>query len=251
MLSPQFAIILPARYGSTRFPGKPLVNIAGRPLIEWVYRRATEVAGATDVIVATDDERIFKAVDGFGGKVTMTRADHATGTDRVAEVAQGLDSDFIVNLQGDEPVFDPQMVSDMVGMLVTDAALDMATAAHKVEDDTELRDSNVVKVVFDKRHRALYFSRSPIPSGAEGARGGNAWRHVGVYAFRREALARFTELPRAPLEKSEGLEQLRALENGMSVGVVETSARTIGVDIPEDAKIVEKVIARIYTDLVE
>jgi len=249
MSSPRFAIVLPARYGSTRFPGKPLIQIAGKPLIEWVYLRASEIDGATDVVVATDDARICDAVGRFGGKAVMTRGDHATGTDRVAEVANGLDADIIVNLQGDEPLFDPQMVLDMVEMLESDPTIDMATAAHAIDDEAELKSPNVVKVVFDRSHRALYFSRSTIPSGAGGTRGG--FRHVGVYVFRREALMRFTELPQTPLEQSEGLEQLRALENGMSIGVIETTAKTIGVDVPEDAKTVEKEIGRIYTGPVE
>jgi 3-deoxy-manno-octulosonate cytidylyltransferase (CMP-KDO synthetase) len=241
-----FAIILPARYGSTRFPGKPLAVIAGRPLIEWVYRRAREVRGASHLVVATDDERIAAVVRTFGGDVVMSRADHATGTDRVAEVARSLDADVIVNLQGDEPVFDPGMVEDMVARLAAEADLDIVTACHPITERSELANPNAVKVVIDGRGRALYFSRAPIPSGALEGEGG-ALRHVGVYAFRRAALERFASLPATPLEASERLEQLRALENGMSIGVVRLERATVGVDVPDDVKNVEKEITRSYT----
>ncbi len=248
MSVPRFAIVLPARYASTRFPGKPLADIAGRPLIEWVYRRAETVRGSAALVVATDDKRIADAVRAFGGDVVMTRADHATGTDRVAEVAAGLDVDVVVNLQGDEPVFDPAMVEAMIARMGDDPGVDIMTACHKISDRAELESPHVVKVVIDSHQRALYFSRSPIPSGAlAGADGGVAKRHVGVYAFRKAALLRFAGLERTPLEKSERLEQLRAIENGMVIGVVTTRKPTVGVDIPEDIKNVEKEINRTYT----
>lgn len=236
-----FAIVLPARYGSTRFPGKPLAVIAGRPLIEWVWRRATEVRGAACVVVATDDTRIADTVRGFGGEVVMTSGDHATGTDRVAEAARMLDTDVVVNLQGDEPLFDPAMVEEMVGRLAADPELDIVTASHPAGSG-DLDNPNAVKVVADLSGRALYFSRSPIPSG-----GGKVLRHVGVYAFRSDALRRFASLARTPLEESERLEQLRALENGMRIGVIRVARATIGVDVPEDAKNVEMTIRRSYT----
>lgn len=246
MSAPTFSIVLPARYASTRFPGKPLASVAGRPLVEWVYRRASQVRGADALLVATDDERIAAVVRGFGGTVVMTRADHATGTDRVAEVARGLESDVVVNLQGDEPVFEPAMVERMVERMGADPALDIVTACHAITTRDELVDPNAVKVVIDARGRALYFSRAPIPSGAL-AGGGDALRHVGVYAFRRDALARFTALPRTPLEISERLEQLRALENGMAVGILRLARATVGVDVPDDVKNVEKALDRTYT----
>lgn len=249
MSLPSFSIVLPARYGSTRFPGKPLAVVSGRPLIEWVYRRASEVAGADAVVVATDDERIADAARGFGATVVMTGGEHATGTDRVAEVARSLASDVVVNLQGDEPVFAPSMVDDMVARLGADAGCDIVTAAHPIAADDEFHNPNVVKVVVAADGRALYFSRAPIPwRERDAGRVARALRHVGVYAFRRDALLRFASLERTPLELSERLEQLRALENGMRIGVVETAQETVGVDVPGDLKNVEKHLAAIYTD---
>lgn len=236
-----FAVVLPARYNSTRFPGKPLAMVSGKPLIEWVYQRARSIRRADIVLVATDDDRIEAAVGAFGGSVVRTRADHATGTDRVAEVARTLSTDVVVNLQGDEPVFDPQTVEQMVDQLGADAALDITTACHPITDAGELNDPNVVKVVFDRDARALYFSRAAIPHGAAES---VAHRHVGIYAFRTKALLRFAELPRTALERSERLEQLRALEYGMKIGVVMTPHPTVGVDVPDDIKTVEKQIGR-------
>jgi 3-deoxy-manno-octulosonate cytidylyltransferase (CMP-KDO synthetase) len=216
--------------------------ISGRPLIEWVYRTALTVKGATRVVVATDDARIAAAVRRFDGDVIMTSSEHATGTDRVAEVARQLKAGIIVNLQGDEPVFDPSLITRMVGVFAKQPGVDIVTAGHALHDPDAFDDPNVVKVVFDSRGRALYFSRAPIPSGAMDARG--AWRHVGVYAYRRAALLKFTQLPRTPLEISERLEQLRALENGMTIAVVETEHETLGVDVPGDVKKVEKLMGR-------
>lgn len=242
-----FMVVLPARYGSTRFPGKPLANIAGRPLIEWVYRRARDIRGAKEVVVATDDRRIFEVVESFGGRVVMTSAGHASGTDRVAEVAAAGDVRYIVNLQGDEPVFDPKTVEDMVNVLASSPDTDITTACHAVEREEELSNPNVVKVVFDTGGRALYFSRSPVPNGALQT-GATAYRHVGIYAYKKESLLRFTSYEPTPLERAERLEQLRALEHGMVMRVVVTGQPTMGVDVPDDVKKVEKVLGRIYTD---
>lgn len=232
--------MLPARYASTRFPGKPLVSISGRPLIEWVHRAALRVKGAARVVVATDDRRIAAAVHGFGGDVIITSGRHATGTDRVAEVARKLRADIIVNLQGDEPVFEPGLIARMLKIFAREPGVDIVTACHAMHDTRALDNPHVVKVVFDKRGHALYFSRAPIPSGA--SENGGAWRHVGVYAYRRASLLKFAKLPRTALEISERLEQLRALENGMTVAVVETSRETVGVDVPSDVKEVEKLL---------
>lgn len=196
--------------------------------------------GAERVVIATDDERIAETVRGFGASVLMTRDDHVTGTDRVAEVARRLRTDIVVNLQGDEPVFDPRMVERMVDRLQRDPALEIVTACHQLHSVKDFQSPHVVKVVVDRRGHALYFSRSPIPDG--GLATGTAYRHVGVYAFRREALAKFGRLPRSPLEIAERLEQLRALENGMRIGVVETKSPTVGVDVPTDIKNVERVM---------
>jgi 3-deoxy-manno-octulosonate cytidylyltransferase (CMP-KDO synthetase) len=199
------------------------------------------VRGASRVLVATDDVRIAAAVRGFGGEVVMTHGSHATGTDRVAEVAKTLRADVVVNLQGDEPIFDPAMVEEMIDVLARDTDVEIATACHIIQDTESLQSPHVVKVVVDQRGRALYFSRSPIPNGAlfDGAR---ALRHVGVYAFRRGALAKFAKLPRTPLEIAERLEQLRALEHGMIIAVVETRHATVGVDVPADIKNVERFV---------
>lgn len=232
--------MLPARYASTRFPGKPLAVISGHPLIEWVHRAALRVPGADRVVVATDDARIAEAVRGFSGTVITTRADHATGTDRVAEAAKHLRSDIIVNLQGDEPVFDPQLIRRMVDVFAREPGVDIVTACHALHNPDDFENPNVVKVVFDMQGRALYFSRAPVPFGAMDARG--AFRHVGVYAYRRAALLRMAKLPRTALEVSERLEQLRALEHGMTIAVVETEHETVGVDVPSDVKKVEKVL---------
>jgi len=238
MSRPSFAVVLPARWGSTRFPGKPLADIAGKPLIQRVWERAQAIEGAERVVVATDDKRIAECVRGFGGDVVMTSADHATGTDRVAEVARGLDTDVVVNLQGDEPVFAPAIVYGMLGALA--AGADIATACHPITRREEFESPHVVKVVLGEDGCALYFSRAPIPSGAfsEAAPAAAPMRHVGVYAFTREALVRFAGLPRSALEESERLEQLRALENGMTVAVVVTDSETFGVDVPGDIKTV-------------
>ena len=249
-----FAIILPARFHSKRFPGKPLVLVAGKPLIEWVYRRAEQVQGASRIVVATDHEAIASVVRGFGGEAVMTASDFRTGTDRVAHVARTLGCDPIVNLQGDEPLFPPQLVTDMVALIQSSPDTDIVTACHPVFHDGEMQNPNAVKVVFDWGGRALYFSRAAIPSRANhavpaAASGGSqkgprplGYRHVGIYVFRTASLLRFAELPPTPLETSEALEQLRALENGMVIRLIETSQPTVGVDIPEDVKHVEKAL---------
>ena len=239
------AVVLPARYHSSRFPGKPLALLAGRPLIEWVFRRASQVAGVSRVVVATDHDLIASVVRAFGGEVVMTSSDHATGTDRVAEAAQGLDEDIVVNLQGDEPVFPPSLVEAMIDTLRASREVDIVTACHEIRTEEEAGNPNVVKVVMDRANRALYFSRSPIPSSAAaGADGGSSmYRHIGIYVFRKTSLLRFADSARTPLERAENLEQLRALENGMDIRVVKTDYLTVGVDVPEDIKHVEKVLA--------
>jgi 3-deoxy-manno-octulosonate cytidylyltransferase (CMP-KDO synthetase) len=241
-----FAIVLPARYQSTRFPGKPLAVISGKPLIQWVYERARGVAGSGRVVVATDHDGIAAAVRDFGGEAVITTGDHRTGTDRVAEVARKLDADIIVNLQGDEPVFPAGLVEQMVAAVESDASIDIATACHAIVDENEFNNPNIVKVVVGAKGRALYFSRSPIPHRLGEKNGMKpeaiGYRHVGIYVFRRESLIRFSELPPTPLELSESLEQLRALENDMVIRVVRTTQFTVGVDVPGDVKNVEKAL---------
>jgi 3-deoxy-manno-octulosonate cytidylyltransferase (CMP-KDO synthetase) len=242
-----FAVVLPARYHSTRFPGKPLALIAGKPLIEWVYLRAKEIQGVERVIIATDHDEIAMVARGFGGDVMLTSERHQTGTDRVAEVARSLDYGCIVNLQGDEPIFSPRLVEEMVGVLQGGDDIDIVTACHPIVDPGAVDNPHVVKVVMDRSNRALYFSRAPIPYGQHGpsrggGKGADARRHIGIYVFRKSSLLRFADSPRSTLEILENLEQLRALENGMRIHVLTSDHRTLGVDVPEDIKTVEKAL---------
>ena len=233
------AIVIPARYASTRLPGKPLLRETGKYLIQHVYERACEAKCASDVIVATDDERIFDAVHEFGGRVVMTRADHPSGTDRIAEVAAHLPAAVIVNLQGDEPQFDPAALDLLAGLLVDDSRSDMTTLAVPIANRETYLNPNVVKLVCDASWKALYFSRSPIPMVREGepdfsARPARFLHHLGVYAYRREFLLKVAGMPASPLEQIEKLEQLRVLGMGgtIRVGLVATAHR--GVDTPTD-----------------
>jgi 3-deoxy-manno-octulosonate cytidylyltransferase (CMP-KDO synthetase) len=232
------AIIIPARYASSRLPGKPLLNATGKYLVQHVYENACR-SRADDVIVATDDRRIFDAVRSFGGKAIMTRSDHASGTDRVAEAASRLDADIIVNLQGDEPQLDPSTLNVLAKLLVDDGEAPMATLGVPIPSLEMWGDPNCVKVVRDRRGRALYFSRSPIPFVRDGApdlrrHGGMFLQHLGLYAYRRDFLLQLAAMPPEPLEELEKLEQLRVLALGhkIAVGVVEHAAR--GVDTPAD-----------------
>lgn len=234
--------IIPARYQSTRFPGKPLADICGKPMIQHVYERARAAAVLDDVLVATDDERIYQAVEGFGGKAVMTSPEHPTGTDRLAEVAAGLTADIIVNIQGDEPLLSPESIEQAVKPLLEDETLVMSTLKLRVEDPEEALDPNVVKVVTDAAGNALYFSRAPIPYPREGT--ATYYKHIGLYVYRRDFLLKFASLPPTPLEQVEKLEQLRALENGYQIRVVETDYAAIGVDTPQDLEKVRKILAR-------
>jgi len=228
--------IIPARYQSTRLPAKALADIAGRPMIEHVYRRASDAQTVTAVIVATDDDRIVRAVEAFGGVAVMTRADHLTGTDRLAEVVSSLTCGIVVNVQGDEPLLDPAVIDAVARPLMETPSLELCTACRPLQSDDEFRNPNVVKVVCDLNRRALYFSRAPIPfpRGAGEAALAAARAHVGLYAYRRDVLLRIANLPPAAIEGVESLEQLRALAHGIGVHVVETNHHSIGVDTPED-----------------
>jgi len=249
---PVIIAVIPSRYGSTRFPGKSLALIHGRPMVQWVYERARRSALLDRVIVATDDERILKAVTGFGGEAMMTSPGHATGTDRIAEVARSLDCDIVVNVQGDEPLIDPAMIDAAVHPLAEDPSLPMGTLAKLITDPAETRDPNVVKVVMDRKGYALYFSRSPIPWDRDGwagktsladlGVGGPRYKHIGLYVYRREFLLAFAAMPQTPLEVMEKLEQLRALEQGHRIRVVITERESFGVDIPDDlSKILQRI----------
>ena len=225
--------IIPARYASTRLPGKPLRDIAGKPMIVRVYERATEAQRVHEVVVATDDERIRAAVEEHGGNAVMTRADHATGTDRLAEVAaQRPDCDLIINVQGDEPLIDPAVIDALVAPFEHDTALMMATAKTEITDAAEMENPNNVKVVTDRTGNALYFSRARIPYARNA--GAKVYKHIGIYAYRRDFLLAYAKMAQTALECSESLEQLRALENGYRIRVVETDAVFIGVDTEED-----------------
>jgi 3-deoxy-manno-octulosonate cytidylyltransferase (CMP-KDO synthetase) len=235
--------VIPARFASTRFPGKPLADLDGRPMIEHVYRRVQASPVVSRVIVATDDLRIATTVAGFGGAVRLTRADHQSGTDRLAEVAATLVCDVIVNVQGDEPLLDSRAISEVVAPF-SDPSVDIATLYHRIHDPSELANPNIVKVVLDRAGFALYFSRSPIPY-ARDPRGGwpPLYRHIGVYAYRRSALMVLASLDPTPLERAESLEQLRALEHGIRIKAVETSYDSIGVDTPADLEQVRRLLA--------
>ena len=233
------AVVIPARFPSSRLPGKPLLRDTGKYLIQHVYEQASGSKCASLVVVATDDERIRKAVEGFGGNVVMTRADHPSGTDRVAEVAAKLGSDVIVNVQGDEPQIEPTAIDQLAGLLAADAGADMATLATPLPDRESYLSPNVVKVVCDDRGRALYFSRSPIPLVREGepdlaARPARFLQHLGVYAYRRPYLLKLAATPPHPLEEAEKLEQLRVLGAGGTIQVGQIAHAHRGVDTPAD-----------------
>ena len=238
--------IIPARFASTRFPGKPLHPIAGKPLVQHVVERCREAQSLADVIVATDDERIAKVAREFC-TVEMTRTDHPSGTDRIAEVAARLDCDAVVNVQGDEPLI-PATVIDAVASALTDA--EMTTAATPVRNIAEYSDPNAVKVVVDAAGRALYFSRRTIPFVRDSAEESPEQqcaafpflKHVGIYGYRRDTLKRLVEFAASPLEQAERLEQLRALENGIGIAVCLVEYESIGVDVPEDVQRVEALL---------
>lgn len=236
--------VIPARYGSTRFPGKALADIKGKPMIQWVYERTKRSKLIDRVIVATDDDRIFSAVTSFGGEAMMTAVNHATGTDRIAEVAKSIECDIVVNVQGDEPLIQPAMIDEAVAPLMRDASIPMGTLCRIIEDREEAFDPNVVKVVFDKKGFALYFSRAPIPWDRDRWAGKSSWKecildglqykHIGLYVFRKSFLLDYAHLPQTALEAVEKLEQLRVLEHGYRIKTVITRHESFGVDIPDD-----------------
>lgn len=242
-------IVIPTRYASTRFPGKPLADLNGKPMIQWVCEGASRCSLVDKVLVATDDIRIAEAVAAFGGTAVMTRADHPTGTDRLAEVAAGLDSELIVNVQGDEPLIDPAMIEAAVRPLLADPSIPMGTLKTPLTSLEEFHNPNVVKVVTDRQGFALYFSRAPIPHPRDFAdQLESRWRelatakHVGLYVYRRDFLLAFPQLAPTPLEEQEKLEQLRALEYGHRIFVAETALGVQGVDTPEDLERVKKLL---------
>lgn len=238
--------IIPARYASSRFEGKPLVNLLGKPMVQHVYESACRAKTLDEVIVATDDKRIYDAVKQFGGNVQMT-GDCATGTERVAVVAERLTCDIVANIQGDEPLLEPVQIDMMLQPFIDKPDVQVCTLKQRVETDTDYRDANVVKVVTNLQGDALYFSRASMP-GSTGEVSSSllhkfpVYRHVGLYAYRREQLLAFTRWDSTPYELAEGLEQLRFLEHGVPIHVVETDIPLIGVDVPADLERVKQIL---------
>ena len=243
-------VIIPARYESTRFPGKPIYPLKGMPIIQYVYNNSKLSHLADDVIVATDSEKILEKVQAFGGKAIMTDKKHPSGTDRIAEVAKSVDYEIIVNVQADEPLIRPEMIDDVIALL-DDKRASIGTLAKRIEDPEEIIDPNIVKVVFDKEGFAIYFSRAPIPFHRDEWKSlseirnskfeiRNLYKHIGIYSYRREVLLSLANMQPTELEKTEKLEQLRALENGMKIKVKETFFETYGVDTPKDIERIER-----------
>jgi 3-deoxy-manno-octulosonate cytidylyltransferase (CMP-KDO synthetase) len=233
--------IIPARWHATRLPGKPLAEIAGRPMIQHVYERACQAASLAQVVVATDDERILAAVQSFGGEAVLTSPEHRSGTDRAAEAAEPLAADVVVNIQGDEPLIDPHAIDSLVAPLESELELSMTTLAVPIRSAEEIEDPGVVKVVIDHRGYAMYFSRYPIPFYREDG-AGERLKHIGLYAYRADFLQAFSRMAPTPLEQAEGLEQLRALENGERIFVVLVDHDAISVDTPEDLARVQAIM---------
>ena len=236
--------IIPARFGSSRFPGKPLALICGKPMIQRVYENARASSILSRVVVATDSREIARAVSGFGGEVCMTSERHATGTDRIAEAAARYDAELVVNVQGDEPLLQPAAIEQATCPLLEKRLYDMGTLMAPIRSLEDMRNPNIVKVVTDRRGRALYFSRSAIPFYRDGDPSPPPCRHIGLYVYRKDFLMTLTGLAQTPLERAEKLEQLRALENGFAIHVAATDYEPIGVDVPEDIRLVEAELRR-------
>jgi len=246
----RIAAVIPARYNASRFPGKLLADIHGKPMIQWVYERTAQSPLLDRVLVATDDERILRAVKGFGGDAVMTRSDHPSGTDRLAEIANDLKSDLIVNVQGDEPLINQRLISEVVTPLRRGTGFAIGTLMSRITTREDFLDPNIVKVVTDRHGFALYFSRAPIPCHRDSLLEKDndfsqvlAFRHIGIYVYRRDFLQAFPKLAPTPLEKRERLEQLRALEHGFRIKVFQTEQYCPGVDSPEDLEKVRTILA--------
>ena len=246
MSDPQVVVVIPSRYAATRLPGKPLVNLAGKPMVQRVYEQAKLAQTVHRVLVATDDQRIVDAVLAFGGEVRMTRSDHRTGTERIAEVAAHEPGDVFVNVQGDEPLIDPVAIDTAVAALLEDPPAQIATVATPIRHVPDIMDPNVVKTVLDFDSNALYFSRAPVPWVRDTQQKVHVkyWKHLGLYVFQRDALLEYPTLPQGELEKIEQLEQLRWLENGWKIRVAEVEHDAVSVDVPEDVTRVEKLLQK-------
>jgi 3-deoxy-manno-octulosonate cytidylyltransferase (CMP-KDO synthetase) len=244
--------VIPARYAATRLPGKPLVSLAGKPMIQRVWERAAQASRISRVIIATDDERILKAAAGFGAEAVMTRSEHRSGTERVAEVAAhigGGENDVFVNVQGDEPLVEPEAIDTLVEAVESDEGVSVATLMVPIAKPADIMDPNIVKVVLDFDDNALYFSRAPIPwvRDRESPVHAQHMKHLGLYAFRRAALVDFATLPVGDLERIEQLEQLRWMENGYKIRVAETHHDSVSVDVAEDVARVEQLLRKAHT----
>ncbi len=235
--------VIPARYSATRFDGKVLATLCGKAVIQHTWENAKKAHTLDELIVAADDERIIKTVESFGGKATLTAKGHPSGTDRLREIVNSLDVNIVVNIQADEPLLHPSMIDELVTALLQDKEIVMATLMKKIDNPEEIGNPNVVKVVPDKDNFALYFSRVAIPFHKQ-AGAGCYYKHIGLYSYTKDFLFTFVNLPRSFLEKTEGLEQLRALENGYKIKVLETSYKTVGIDTPEDLKRAEEVLSK-------
>jgi len=244
MSDPEVVVVIPSRYGSTRLVGKPLVTLAGKPMVQHVYERAKRAQTVHRVLVATDDQRIVDAVKGFGGEARMTRPDHRTGTERIAEVAAHEGGDIFVDVQGDEPLIDPVAIDIAVGALLENSEAQVSTVATAIRHAGDIVDPNVVKTVLDFDDNALYFSRAPVPWVRDTQQKIHVkyWKHLGLYAFRRNALLEYATLPQGELERIEQLEQLRWLENGWKIRVAEVAHDAVSVDVPEDVARVEELL---------
>ncbi|WP_294703619.1 3-deoxy-manno-octulosonate cytidylyltransferase [uncultured Fusobacterium sp.] len=237
----KFLGVIPSRYASTRLEGKPLKDICGHTMIEWVYKR-TKLSNLDEVVVATDDERIYKEVEKFGGKAILTRKDHENGTSRIAEVCEKYsDYDVIVNVQGDEPLIEPDMINSIIESFKNDSTISMSTLKYKLDKMEDIENPNYVKVITDKKGYALYFSRSVIPYPRK-LDIQNYYKHVGIYGYKREFVIEYAKMEPTPLELSESLEQLRALENGYRIKVMETPYKILGVDTQEELEKVREYI---------
>lgn len=241
---PKTSIIIPSRYASTRLHAKPLIEVCGKPVIQWVYEKATAVKGADEVIVATDHQEIFDCVKSFGGNVEMTRENHKCGSDRIAEVAaRHEDMDYIINLQGDEPMITPESIEAVINALKSNDNADIATLLRVIEDTDELENPNLVKCVMDNNNFALYFSRSKIPYERNLGEA-DFYGHIGLYGYKREALFKMVSFPQTSLEKAESLEQLRALQSGMKIVTSVVDCKPIGIDTAEDLEAFKKAITK-------
>ena len=241
---PKFLGIIPARYASSRLPGKPLADINGKTMLEHVYRRALISDVFFRIIIATDDKRIYEAAEKFGAEAAMTREDHPNGTSRAAEIASAIDTDYVINIQGDEPMLDPRLLRELADGIAADESADSATACMEITDEEDINNPNIVKVARALNGRALYFSRSPLPYRRE-ATGCEIYEHIGIYAYKKDFLMKLITLPDTPLQQTESLEQLKILEHGYSMAVIPTKYPSEGPNIntPEDLELVRKILA--------